>query len=237
MSNLWPLGTVGPTVPSMFLDKQLKEDKAYGLSLFKPNTDVCINWLNGRESGSVVYVSFGSLAVLNVKEMVELALGLKSSNAYFLWVVRSAEHDKLPDNFVEDVKEKGLIVSWCPQLEVLAHHAVGCFVTHCGWNSTLEALSLGVPMVAMPQWTDQSTNAKFVEDIWKVGLRAQPKDEEGIVRREVIEHCIKEVIEGERGKEMKRNSMKWKNLAEAAVSEGGSSDRSIDEFISRCIRA
>lgn len=235
MAKLWPLGTVGPTIPSMYLDKQMKEDTAYDFNLFQPATDVCMNWLNGRPSGSVVYVSLGSLAVLNVKEMEELAWGLRNSNSYFLWVVRSSEQDKLPNNFVEDVKEKGLIVSWCTQIQVLSHAAVGCFVTHCGWNSTIEALSLGVPMVVMPQWTDQSPNAKFVQDIWKVGLWCRPNGEEGVVSRELIEHCIREVMEGERGIEMKRNFTKWKNLANVAVNEGGSSDKSIDEFIAKFV--
>ncbi|KAL6343273.1 hypothetical protein AAG906_022189 [Vitis piasezkii] len=165
-----PIKTIGPTIPSMYLDRRIDDDKDYGLSLFKPNADACITWLDTKDTGSVVYVSFGSLASLGEEQMEELAWGLKRSNSQFLWVVRELEKKKLPSNFVEETSEKGLVVSWCPQLEVLAHKAVGCFMTHCGWNSTLEALSLGVPMVAMPQWTDQTTNAKFVEDVWELGL-------------------------------------------------------------------
>ena len=85
-------------------------------------------------------------------------------------------------------------------------------------------------MVAIPQWSDQSTNAKYVVDVWKVGLKP-PKDEKGIVRGEDVEICVKEIIEGERGKEMKMNAIKWSALAKKAVSEGGSSDQNIDEFI------
>jgi pathogen-inducible salicylic acid glucosyltransferase len=95
---------------------------------------------------------------------------------------------------VEETSEKGLVVRWCPQLEVLAHDAVGCFVTHCGWNSTLEAFSLGVPMVRVPYWSDQSTNAKYIMDVWKMGLKA-PTDEKGIVRRDAAKHCIREIME------------------------------------------
>ncbi|KAG5589098.1 hypothetical protein H5410_039612 [Solanum commersonii] len=51
--------------------------------------------------------------------------------------------------------------------------SIGCFLTHCGWNSTLESISLGVPMVAIPQWTDQPTNAKLVKDVWEIGVRAK----------------------------------------------------------------
>ena len=128
--------------------------------------------------------------------------------------------------------KKGQVVSWFPQLEVLAHKASGCFMTHCGWNSTLEALSLGVPMIAMPQWSDQTTNAKNIMDVWKVGIRVKV-DEKGIGTKEEIELCIREVIEGERGKEMKRNSMKWKELAKEAVDEDGSSDKNIEEFVTK----
>ncbi|KAG5589096.1 hypothetical protein H5410_039610 [Solanum commersonii] len=116
--------------------------------------------------------------------MEELAWGLKNSNN-FLWVVRSTEESKLPKNFLEELTiEKGLVVSWCPQLQqVLEHESMGCFLMHCGWNSILEAISLGVPMVTIPQWTDQPTNAKLVKDVWKIGVRAK-QDEKGIVRRE-----------------------------------------------------
>ncbi|KAJ6366650.1 hypothetical protein OIU77_003101 [Salix suchowensis] len=85
---------------------------------------------------------------------------------------------------------KGVIVSWSPQLDVLAHRSVGCFITHCGWNSTLEALSLGVPMVAMPHWTDQPTNAKCIADVWQVGVRVKP-NEKGIVTKEEVERVYK----------------------------------------------
>uniref|UniRef100_A0A5B6YHA7 Glycosyltransferase n=1 Tax=Davidia involucrata TaxID=16924 RepID=A0A5B6YHA7_DAVIN len=222
--------TVGPTVPSMYLDKRLEDDKDYGFTLFKSNPEACIQWLNTKEIGSVVYVSFGSLASPGEEQMEELAWGLKSSNACFLWVVRASEESKLPGSFVEETLEKGLVVNWCPQLQVLAHQAVGCFVTHCGWNSTLEALSLGVPIVAMPEWTDQPTNAKYIADVWQVGIRVKV-NEKGIVTRQEIELCIREVMEGERGNELRMNSRRWKELAKEAVDEGGSSDKNIDEFV------
>ncbi|KAK4566228.1 hypothetical protein RGQ29_002458 [Quercus rubra] len=231
ISSQWPIKNIGPTIPSMYLDKRLKDDKNYDLSLFKTNVDACMKWLDSKDTGTVVYVSFGSLAALGEEQMEELALGLKRSNRYFLWVVRETEAKKLPTNFIEETTERGLVVSWCPQLEVLSHKAVGCFVTHCGWNSTLEALSLGVPMVTMPQWTDQTTNSKFVMDVWKVGIRVKV-DDKGIVTREEIELCINEVM-GEKREELKRNAIKWKKLANEALDEGGSSDKNIDEFVEK----
>ena len=151
MTSRSPVKTIGPTISSIYLDKQLEDDKKYGLNLFKPDADACMKWLDKRKTGSVIYAAFGSLVALGEEQMEELTLGLKNSNCHFLWVVRETEQKKLPINFLHEKSEKGLVVSWCPQLEVLAHKAIGCFMTHCGWNSTLEALSLGVPMVAMPQ--------------------------------------------------------------------------------------
>jgi pathogen-inducible salicylic acid glucosyltransferase len=91
-------------------------------------------------------------------------------------------------------------------------------------------------MVAMPQYSDQSTNAKYIMDVWKMGLKA-PVDKKGIVRREVAEHCIREIMEGERGKEIKKNALKWRKLAKEAVDEGGSTDKNIEEFVAKLVNS
>ncbi|XP_023547078.1 UDP-glycosyltransferase 74E2-like [Cucurbita pepo subsp. pepo] len=225
-----PVKAIGPTLPSAYLDKRLEDDKYYGLSLFDPNKDECLKWLDNKPPGSVLYVSFGSLVVLGEEQLKNIALGVKESGKFFLWVVRETESQKLPPNFMESVGEKGLMVSWCSQLQVLAHPAVGCFLTHCGWNSTLEALSLGVPVVAFPQWADQVTNAKFLEDVWKVGKRVKVNEERSASEEE-IRSCICEVMEGERANEFKSNSMEWMKWAKEAMDEGGSSDKDIMEFV------
>ena len=232
MTSRWPFKTIGPAIPSMYLDKRLEDDKEYGLNLFKPNMDTCMKWLDTKKIGSVVYISFGSMAALGVEQMVEITYGLKNSSCYFVWVVRESEWKKLPGNFLQEIAENGLVLNWCLQLEVLAHKAIGCFVTHCGWNSTLEALSLGVPMIVMPQWMDQTTNAKYIMDVWKVGVRIKV-DEKGIATKEEIELCIREVIGGDKGKEMKMNLMKWMELAKVAVDRDGSSDKNIEEFVAK----
>ncbi|KAI5656461.1 hypothetical protein M9H77_25254 [Catharanthus roseus] len=234
MAQIYPVKTIGPAIPSMYLDKRIQDDKEYGFNMFQPMTNSCITWLNKRSENSVIYVSFGSLAELNTKQMEELAWGLRSSNNYFLWVVRKSEESKLPKGFLEEKTDKCLVVSWCPQLQVLAHKSIGCFITHCGWNSTLEALSLGVPMVAMPQWSDQTTNAKLIMDIWKMGIKAQ-SDDNGIVKRDEIEKCIRQVMEGEKGEELRTNATKWKELAKKSVDEKGSSDMNIKEFVNKLI--
>ncbi|KAL3531022.1 hypothetical protein ACH5RR_010344 [Cinchona calisaya] len=235
MEKIWRVRTVGPTVPSMYLDKRLEDDKSYGINLFKPDSSLCINWLNKQPKGSAVYVSFGSWTEIDVEQVEEIASALKESGFKFLWVVREFEKEKLPSNFIDETSDNGLVVTWSPQLEVLAHESVACFVTHCGFNSVLEALSLGVPVVAAPQWTDQPTNAKFLEDVWGVGVRAHA-DEKGIVRRETLVSCLKEIMEGEKGKKIEENVIKWKNLAKEAIDDGGSSDKNIVEFVAELAR-
>lgn len=231
MSKISPLVTIGPTIPSFYLDNRLEYDRDYGLNLFDLDSSSCTNWLSAKPEGSVIYVSFGSMANLAQEQMEELAWGLKENNNYFLWVIRtSKEEKKLPKEFIEESGEKGLLVRWSPQLEVLSSKAVGCFFSHCGWNSTIEALSLGVPMVVMPQWTDQTMNAKLVQDVWKVGIRVKV-DEKGLVERDEIKSCLSEIMEKEGGKEMKLNAIKWRDLAKEAVSEGGTSDKNMDEFV------
>lgn len=198
------------------------------------DNEKCKQWLDAKPQSSVIYLSFGSFASLPQKQMDELANGLIACNKPFIWVVRAAELNKLPCNFVEHSCKQGLVVSWSSQLDVLGHESVGCFVTHCGWNSTIEALSLGVPMVAMPQWTDQTTNAKYVEDVWGVGIRARStSDDDGgkIVLRGEFERCIREVMEGERSEEIRQNAKMWRNSVEEAMSKGGSSDQNLNEFV------
>ncbi|KAL9323988.1 hypothetical protein ACSQ67_008845 [Phaseolus vulgaris] len=227
--KIWPLKPIGPTLPSMYLDKRVQDDKDYGVDMYIPKSEACIKWLDDKPKGSVVYVSFGSMAGLSEEQTEELAWGLRDGGSYFIWVIRDSEQGKLPKEFL-DTSEKGLIVTWCPQLQVLTHEALGCFFTHCGWNSTLEALSLGVPVIAMPLWTDQITNAKLIKDVWKIGVKAVA-DEKDIVRRETITHCIKQILETETRNEIKKNCIKWKNLAKSNVDEGGNSDKNTAEFV------
>ncbi|KAF3509478.1 hypothetical protein F2Q69_00001468 [Brassica cretica] len=231
MKKQWPVKNIGPMIPSMYLDKRLAGDKDYGLSLFSAQSE-CLDWLDSKPHGSVIYVSFGSIAVLKDAQMIEVAAGLKKTGHNFLWVVRETETKKLPSNYIEELGEKGLIVKWSPQLKVLAHKSIGCFMTHCGWNSTLEALSLGVALIGMPAYSDQPTNSKFIEDVWKVGVRVKA-DKDGFVTKEEIVRCVGEVMEemSEKGKEIRKNALRLMEFAKEALSEGGNSDKNIDEFV------
>ncbi|XP_043723424.1 UDP-glycosyltransferase 74B1-like [Telopea speciosissima] len=231
VGELWRGTLIGPMIPSAYLDGQIEGDIGYGASLWKPLDHKCKKWLELKPAGSVVYASFGSLVALTPKQMEEIAWGLKESGRHFLWVVKESERGKLPQGFIEETEEKGLVVTWCQQLELLAHKAIGCFVTHCGWNSTLEALCLGVPMVGVPKFADQYTNAKFIEEVWGVGVRAEEEDDKGTVGREELQLCLREVMDGERSQEMRKNAGKWRELAKKAVCQGGSSDNNINEFV------
>ncbi|GMH27622.1 hypothetical protein Nepgr_029465 [Nepenthes gracilis] len=231
ISDKWPAKLIGPVVPSFYLDARIKEDKGYGASLWKPLDDKCSSWLETKPPKSVIYISFGSMVSLSPKQTAEIAWALGESHYYFLWVVRDSQLTLLPEKFTDSFNdEKGIIVPWCNQLELLAHPAVGCFVTHCGWNSTLEGLSLGVPMVGVPQWTDQLPDAKFIEEVWGVGVRAK-EDDDGVVRKAEFLSCLEEVMAGRRSEEIKKNAAKWRDSAKEAVSEGGSSDTKINDFL------
>ncbi|KAK9735940.1 hypothetical protein RND81_04G239700 [Saponaria officinalis] len=230
ISNICNVKTIGPTIPSIYLDKQIENDVDYGFNQYKPTNEDCIKWLNTKEANCVVYIAFGSVARLSVEQMVEIAKALDHSPKSFLWVVRETEREKLPANLIEKMSGKGLVVPWAPQLEVLAHDAVGCFMSHCGWNSTIEALSFGVPILAMPQFLDQLVDAHFVDRVWGVGI-TPTADENDLVTREEINRCLDELMGGPKGEKIKENAAMWKESAKAALEKGGSSDKHIDEII------
>ncbi|KAJ8561186.1 hypothetical protein K7X08_027376 [Anisodus acutangulus] len=225
--------SVGPLVPSAFSDGNDPKDKSFGCELFDKSGKNYHQWLDSKLESSVVYVSFGSLAVLNREQKEEILRGLLESERPFLWVMRKGEEKGKNKNFeYDDVVNKnlGLIVPWCSQMEVLFHKSIGCFVTHCGWNSTLESMVSGVPIVGCPQFSDQTTNAKMVEEVWGIGLRA--KEVEGIVKREELKRCLEILMgNGEKGEEIRRNVKKWSELAVEAVKTGGSSHDNLKKFI------
>ncbi|KAL2924022.1 Crocetin glucosyltransferase chloroplastic [Bienertia sinuspersici] len=226
---------IGPLLSSAFLNNgKDPTNKSFGGS---KGADY-MKWLDTQEKhSSVIYISFGSLSVLSGAQMEELARSLIQTHRPFLWVIRekeSVDKDSKEGNDVDEIscmeqlKQQGLIVPWCSQVEVLSHPSVGCFVTHCGWNSTLESITSGVPMVAFPQWTDQTTNAKLVEDVWEVGVKARVSEEGGLVKSDEIKRCLEEVIESEK---IRENAKKWKDLAIEAAKEGGTSDRNLKAFM------
>ncbi|XP_078181839.1 gallate 1-beta-glucosyltransferase 84A24-like [Carex rostrata] len=186
----------------------------------------CLEWLDKQAPHSVIYISLGSIVTFTKEEMAEMAHELTTNGRPFLWVVRPDCHELLPQGFLEEVKERGMVVGWSPQDSVLNHSSTGCFLTHCGWNSVLETLTAGVPVIAYPQWGDQVTDAKFLIDIYKVGVRLKSP-----VERNALHRAIEAVMDGSDGDAIKEHAAKWKEAAKTAVARGGSSDLNIQAFV------
>ncbi|KAJ9159479.1 hypothetical protein P3X46_024986 [Hevea brasiliensis] len=231
MSKLYNIMPVGP----LFKDPNAPTTTIQGDFL---KADDCIGWLDSKPLSSVVYVSLGSIVTLKQEQFNELAYGLLNSGVSFLWVFRPPPKNSvfepvdIPDGFLEKVGEKGKVVMWSPQERVLVHPSVVCFVTHCGWNSSMEALTSSMPVVAFPQWGDQVTDAKYLIDVFKVGVRmCRGEAENKLITRDEVEKCLLEATVGPKAAELKQNALKWKAAAEAAVAECGSSYRNIEIFV------
>ncbi|EOY22031.1 UDP-Glycosyltransferase superfamily protein, putative [Theobroma cacao] len=198
---------------------------------FWPEDSICISWLDQQTAGSVIYVAFGSTGKFSPQQVDELALGLELTGHPFLWVVRSnlsnGSVTKFPEGFIERIADRGKIVEWGPQEKVLAHPSVACFVSHCGWNSTLEGLSKGIPFLCWPYFTDQLHNKSYICDVWRIGLGVDP-DENGIITRHEISTKIKAVLSSDA---IKANALHLKELARKSVNEGGSSYKNFKSFI------
>ncbi|KAG7627560.1 UDP-glycosyltransferase 76E4 [Arabidopsis thaliana] len=192
----------------------------------------CIEWLNKQKPRSVIYISLGSKAHMETKEMLEMAWGLCNSNQPFLWVIRPGSVagfewiELLPEEVIKMVTERGYIVKWAPQIEVLGHPAVGGFWSHCGWNSTLESIVEGVPMICRPLQGEQKLNAMYIESVWKIGIQL-----EGEVEREGVERAVKRLIMDEEGAAMRERALDLKEKLNASVRSGGSSYNALDELV------
>ncbi|XP_023553803.1 gallate 1-beta-glucosyltransferase-like [Cucurbita pepo subsp. pepo] len=231
MSKIFPIKTVGP------LFKNCNEIKT-SISGDCLRIDECMEWVDSKPKGSVVYVSFGSVVYLKQEQVDEIAYGLLNSGFCFLWVLKppasnlEIKRHVLPKEFMEEAGERGKVVQWSPQERVLSHPSVACFMTHCGWNSSVEAISSGVPVLAFPQWGDQLTNAKFLVDVFGVGLRlSRGVGEDRVIKRDEIEKCLREAMVGPKAVEIKQKAVERQMAAEKAVAEGGSSDRNFKHFI------
>ncbi|GMI66780.1 UDP-GLUCOSE-DEPENDENT GLUCOSYLTRANSFERASE 72 B1 [Hibiscus trionum] len=216
----------------------------------KADASDCMKWLDDQPHGSVLYVSFGSGGTLSSDQLNELAMGLEMSEQRFLWVVRSpndkvanatffsAESQKepfdfLPKGFLQRTKGRGLVVpSWAPQSQVLSHGSTGGFLTHCGWNSILESIVFGVPLIAWPLYAEQKMNAAMLTEDIRVALR--PKlNENGLIYRDEITKTVKGLMEGEEGKGVRNRMKDLKEAAAKALSENGSSSKALSEVATK----
>ncbi|KAM0951394.1 putative UDP-glucuronosyl/UDP-glucosyltransferase [Dioscorea sansibarensis] len=198
---------------------------------FWPEDSSCVSWLDKQNLSSTIYVAFGSFTVFDKLQFRELALGLELTGRPFLWVVRQDLTDQTcnayPEGFRERVGSRGMIVGWSPQQRVLAHPSIACFVSHCGWNSTMEGLTNGVPFLCWPYFTDQFMNRTYICDVWKNGLEVN-RGEDGIVSREEISGKIEKLLGDE---EIKAKASALKDLAFSAISQGGSSFKNFNSLI------
>ncbi|KAB5519171.1 hypothetical protein DKX38_023525 [Salix brachista] len=232
------LSTIFPRVysigPLQLLLNQIEENglKSIGYNLWKEDR-ACLQWLDTKNPKSVVYVNFGSITVMTADQLVEFAMGLANSKISFLWIIRpdlvNGESAVLPAEFAE-TENRSFITSWCPQEEVLNHPAVGGFLTHSGWGSTIESLCAGVPMVCWPFFADQAMNCRYSCNEWGVGMEIDNN-----VKREGVEMLVKELMEGGEGEKMREKAMEWKRLAEEAAGPKGTSSINLDKFIHEII--
>uniref|UniRef100_A0A0E0FSS2 Glycosyltransferase n=1 Tax=Oryza nivara TaxID=4536 RepID=A0A0E0FSS2_ORYNI len=206
----------------------------------------CLRWLDAQPDNSVVFLSFGSLGRFCKKQLEEIAIGLQKSEKRFLWVVRSPRIDEknvfeplaepdldalLPAGFMEETRGRGLVVKlWAPQVEVLRHRATGAFVTHCGWNSTLEGITAGLPLLCWPLYAEQRLNKVFVVEEMKLGVEMRGYDEEVVVAEEV-EAKVRWVMESEGGQALRQRAAAVKDAAAQAIKEGGSSHAAFFKFL------
>ncbi|CAD6260688.1 unnamed protein product [Miscanthus lutarioriparius] len=164
------------------------------------------------------------------EELVEFAWGLANSGHDFLWIIRpdlvNGDAAVLPPEFLEAIKGRGHLASWCPQEVVLRHEAVGVFLTHSGWNSTMESLCAGVPMLCWPFFAEQQTNCRYKCVEWGVAMEIGHD-----VRREVVEEKIREVMGGEKGKEMHRRAVEWQETGLRATWPGGRSYANLHKLV------
>ncbi|KAI3983613.1 hypothetical protein MKX01_000625 [Papaver californicum] len=198
---------------------------------FLAEDSTCLSWLDQQPGRSVIYLAFGSTTIINKHQFHELALGLEQMGQPFLWAVRpnlTDEHiDAYPDGFQARVANRSRIVGWAPQQKVLAHSSIACFVTHCGWNSTMEGVVMGVPFLCWPYIVDQFLNQSYICDVWKIGLQLK-KNDGGIISKEEFINKVKALLVDEM---IRARASELKDISKKSVSEGGSSMINLTNFI------
>ncbi|XP_059655924.1 7-deoxyloganetin glucosyltransferase-like [Cornus florida] len=225
--NVGPLALLSQSLPK-------NEVNSRESSLWKDNTQ-CLDWLHKQKPNSVVYVNFGSIAVMTEDNLKEFAWGLANSGHPFLWIVRPdlvmGHSATLPEGFVEETKGRGLIETWCPQTKVLAHPSFGVFLTHSGWNSTVEGICGGQPMICWPFFAEQQVNCRYVCTTWGIGMEI-----DSVVKREQVERLVREMIEGEEGKKKREKAEDWEKKAKQSVLEGGSSYNAFNRLVDNLLQ-
>nr|AXU98426.1 UDP-galactose:cyanidin 3-O-galactosyltransferase 1 [Apium graveolens] len=187
----------------------------------------CIPWLDKQNPSSVAYIGFGTVAMLPPNEIAELAGALESSGTPFIWSMKDHLKQHLPPGFLERTTETGKIVAWAPQVQVLSHSAVGIVITHGGWNSVLESIAAGVPLICRPFFGDHSINTWMVENVWKIGVQISG----GVFTKEGTVHALEQVLSQQKGEELREQITLLKDLAFKAVGPNGSSSQNFEELL------
>uniref|UniRef100_A0A7N0TRZ1 Glycosyltransferase n=1 Tax=Kalanchoe fedtschenkoi TaxID=63787 RepID=A0A7N0TRZ1_KALFE len=243
---VWP---IGPLLPESMLKPQSGTTRPMGLATQRAGKEYgispsrCVNWLDSKPERSVVFISFGSQNSIKQSQMLAIAAGLEQSGRSFIWVIRPpVEFDRnvefrpewLPDGFEERVASQGLLVrQWAPQLEILAHKSTGAFLSHCGWNSLMEGLSQGVPIIGWPLAAEQSYNSKMLVEEMRVAVEIC-RGLDGVLTAEKVTGVV-EMVLGEEGRSIRVNAEEIGVKMKAAMrdEEGfeGSSIKALDEFV------
>nr|GMD21832.1 7-deoxyloganetic acid glucosyltransferase-like [Ipomoea batatas]GMD21833.1 7-deoxyloganetic acid glucosyltransferase-like [Ipomoea batatas] len=193
----------------------------------------CMDWLDGQPPNSVLYVCFGTITLVSEETLVEFWHGLTNSGQRFLWalnpgLVMNGKRERgevLAEILNNCLEGRCCVVEWAPQQEVLAHSAVGGFLTHCGWNSMMESIVAGVPMIGWPFYADQQVNSRFLGEVWKVGL-----DMKDTCDRHIIEEMVRDLMEVRKDEFLQR-AKQFANSAKECAKEGGSSISSLENLI------
>ncbi|XP_057847176.2 anthocyanidin 3-O-glucosyltransferase 4 [Cryptomeria japonica] len=200
-----------------------------------------VQWLDSKSPCSVIYVSFGSQAFLTQEQTQALARGLAASHQPFVWSIKvspesvSAQSNQeelcasyLPEGFME--RDIGLVIwGWAPQLVILSHPSVDAFMSHCGWNSTLESILKGVPMVTWPMFGEQHFNSKLVTEELGIGVQFC-QDRDAIPCEDKVEKSVRLLLSSDKGTEMRKRAVKFKGLAQPSVGEEGSYTLNLQDF-------
>ncbi|XP_057767136.1 UDP-glycosyltransferase 89B2 [Salvia miltiorrhiza] len=229
--RIWPIGPLLPPIEIGPVDR----GGSSTVSISQIST-----WLDTCQDGTVVYVCFGSQTILSNKQLEELSLGLEKSGVKFILVVKdvmpshneSDDYGMIPTEFENRVVGRGVVIrGWAPQVAILRHRAVCAFLTHCGWNSTLESIAAGVPMMAWPMGADQFANATLIENELGIAVRVYDGDEAAVDSNDVARHLV-EATTSEKWMERRARAMALGKAARDATARGGSSFNNLDHFVS-----
>ena len=232
--------TIGPVLPNWCFNGHKKgqiPSHNIGPSLWIEDHS-CLQWLDSQAEKSVLYVSLGSITILTIEQFTELALGLELCQQPILWVVRAdLMNDKtpigFPDGYLDRMQKRSCFVSWAPQKEVLFHRAVGGFLTHHGWNSTLESMAAGVPMLGWPYFADQMINSRLCVDLWNVALKFdEPKKD--LIGRQEVDEKVRLLMQSR--SVIRENIEQCKKILHQGICEGGTSSLHFKQVLRKISR-